>query len=499
MRSRYLILCLTLLLTPHAQGMAEIAGGWTITANGQATSTATCELSSQSSGDPSITLGIVSTSSLFGPGSISDSKTGSQNIDISLAGFRLSAGFDGDVSSSVILTSQGTASAAAFVGATATGLSQGAPNSSHDIFGTADLYTKGYLNGAGSAIASAEGSAQYDVSKIGSPSEVWGELSGKSTMNLKGLSSSSMASTGGTENGLHADSRVTKTIRNEISASSTSRMNAYASTVNAATANVSASGSIQSGGWDPSASFTKSKYLNEIERTSAKADIEGYAESNGDLDAADLSATLSSKASRDSKLYAEGGPATYTSSWQSSTAKRTYAAADIENAAWGSVAQPAGKIAVEWGNISTIKSGAITGEASTHALSFAKFIMNTDCSLNTATTVMTGNLTMDVYAEATHLKNALAGAIVLGTGEGTMFSSSGVMLNKAHLEGGLFHYSFVNSTAPGFATATNAITSGYVLTQPGGQLVITKPISVDTTKDPNFAFAGTEAWYYQAG
>jgi len=500
MQLKYFILYLCLILVPQAQGATEITGGQTFVANGAAAGSGTSVLTS-SGGDPSITLAITSTASLFlfGPGNITNSpKTGSQNIDISLAGYELAAGFNGEVSSSVILTSQGSASASAFVGATATGLSTG--GSSHDIFGSADLVTSGYLNGAGTATASAKGSANYDVKKIGTPSEVWGEITGgESSMSLKGLSSSSMVSTGGTENGLHADSRVTETILGALSDTSTSQMSSYASTVNDSKANVSTSGFIQSGGWDPSFNYVKSKYVNENVRTSAKGGLVGYAESNGNLDAADLSSIIKSTALKDSDLFAEGGPATYTSSSQNSSSTRVYAEAKVENASWGSVAQSAGKIAVEWGDISLLKSGAITDENATNALSFAKFHMNTNCSIGGPITVMAGNLSMDTYTEASHNKTALAGALVLGTGQGTTFSNVGVMLSKAHVEGGMFHYSLVNSTAPGFATTSNILGSGFVSTDPGGKSNIIRPIKVDTTKDPGIAFSGTELSYYQAG
>ena len=152
MRYIYIVL-MTILLTGQVMGEAVVNGGWSITGNGDGSSQGANEIS-YTTGDPSATLGITSSSSVYGPGTFSRTLTGSHSLKIGLAGFNISLGYDGMVSSSVSLDSQGSASSSAYVGATAAGISTG--NGTYDIFGAADLSTEGYLNGKGTIEASAK-------------------------------------------------------------------------------------------------------------------------------------------------------------------------------------------------------------------------------------------------------------------------------------------------------------------------------------------------------
>ena len=156
------ILCCFLLIIAPAWGMIEMNNGWSVASNGQTSSSGSSAISSIS-GDPTITLSVVSSSSLDGPGNIKLVRKGAISKDIDLGGFGLSASFDGDVESEVILESAGTASAAAFVGVTASAMPTGL--GSHEIYGTADVTTEGSICGEGSATASASGKANYDVNQ----------------------------------------------------------------------------------------------------------------------------------------------------------------------------------------------------------------------------------------------------------------------------------------------------------------------------------------------
>jgi len=118
------VLCFVLITTPALGSMLEMREGWRISTDGQASSSGSSEISS-ASGDPAISLGIASSSSLYGPGSVSLVREGAIGRDIGLGGFDLSASFDGDVRSDVILESTGTAWASAFVGATAIAMPTG--------------------------------------------------------------------------------------------------------------------------------------------------------------------------------------------------------------------------------------------------------------------------------------------------------------------------------------------------------------------------------------
>jgi len=243
LKSHVLIFLGILLLSSQAMGSTvEIKGGWDISGEGQTASSGANELGCYGS-DPSITLGIASNSYVFGPGKSSETWQGSQDLAINLAGFRLEAAYDGKVESSVILTSQGSASSTAFVGASASGISTGyiptgSGGDSYDIFGSADITTEGFINGQGTASASASGSASYDSQKPGTSSEVWGKVAGSSTLAFESGSSKGMVSTSGTKNGLHSDSRVTRSIQEDISAIANGQLTSYASIVNKGNANI---------------------------------------------------------------------------------------------------------------------------------------------------------------------------------------------------------------------------------------------------------------------
>jgi len=258
-----IILCSILTIAPALAGTAEITGGWNTVGEGEQESSGTSQLTC-SGGDPSITLGISSESSVYGPGKSSKTWTGSQDITVDLSGYHLEASYDGTVESSVILTSEGTASAAAFIGASATGMATGyipsTDSESYDLFGSADIYTQGYIYGKGTADSTATGSASYDIQKLGTTSEAWGEVSGSSTMSLESDSTAGIISTGGYENGLHAESEVSTTTIEDISASATSQLTAYASVVNTGSADVEVTGSVNSGAWDPTFEGTKTRF-----------------------------------------------------------------------------------------------------------------------------------------------------------------------------------------------------------------------------------------------
>ena len=236
---RYILYALLInLLIGMAMGEAVVNGGWSITGNGDGSSQGANEVVYYA-GDPSVTLGITASSSVYGPGTFSRTLTGSQSLGIALAGFEINLGYGGTVSSAVTLNSGGSASSSANVGATATGIATG--NGTYDIFGSADLSTEGYLSGMGNVEASTDGSSNYDIKRTGTLSEVWGEASGKSSLRLQGLSPNAYASTGGSKNGLHMDSRATSSLGGATS-SSKSQITSYASVINNARANVSSSG-----------------------------------------------------------------------------------------------------------------------------------------------------------------------------------------------------------------------------------------------------------------
>jgi len=495
---RYIFIGICLfVLTGQVLGYTEITGGWDVAVNGEG-ATHGAGIVSGCGGDPSVTLAITSTSSLYGPGVISDYKCGSQSLNLPVGGYELAVEYEGEVSSSLSLFSQGSAATRAFIGATATGISTG--GDSHDIFGSADLTTDGYICGQGIGEASAKGSSSYKVVKIGTPSEVWGEASGESKLRLEGRSPDALASTGGAPNGLHTESRVTKTILGEESASSVSRIFSDASVINNARVNVSSSGTAQGGAWGPSFVDAKEKLGNEDVASSVTGELWGYSEANGNMDAADVSSVLQAIASKDdSKLYVSGGPASYAASTQSSSAARTYSETWVENAIWGSVVRTNDrKTVVEWGNLSDLGSGAHVYEPGANAISFGKILMKTDYFLQENRS--TGNMSLDTYAEASAAKVALAGTSIGPTGDGTMRSSDDVMSNEAGYEGGLDHFSFIDAGREPYPWAeTRALlTRAYVTATPSGFESLNQPFLASTLQDPYVAWSRTEGYYEQA-
>ena len=496
----------SLLLFVSSCGGVEMSGGWSITSQGLASSSGSSEISS-ASGDPAISLGIASSSSLYGPGSVSLVREGAIGRDIGLGGFDLSASFDGDVRSDVILESTGTAWASAFVGATASAMPTGA--GSYEIFGSADVSTEGSLCGRGSAASTASGKASYAASRLGTPSDVWGGVDGSSSTSLTGSSSESLASTAGKENGIHADSRVLFNRRGEVSDISTSMLSAYGSAINSATAEVNVSGQAMSGGWDPTSTAPKAKLGNENVASSASATLKGTAISPGSGDAADISAVVESTATRNSALYTglqtglyvSGGPSSYASSSQSSSSAETYAQAVIDDPLWGSAAREPGRSALEWGSVETTGSGAIARESGGYAISFAKIQMTTDLLNRSGATSSSGNITLATSTEVSGTKRAVAGATAYGNGSGDMWTDDGFMHNYASYIGDsemlINHYSYVSSEEVR-GDIINFAKNVKLSTIPGGTAALAKPFEIDTETDPMFAWSSTEGWYYQA-
>ncbi len=474
--------------------MTTVTGGWQVVADGEGTSQGESVICS-AGGDPSIYLGIVSSSSLFGPGIVSDEKSGEMDIDVPLGGYELFAGFDGDVKSSLVLDGAGTGYTTSFVEASATGLSTG--GDTYDIFGSADLGTKGYIVGEGVGEAEAQGSSSYKVTKIGVPTEVWGEVTGNSNLRLEGFSSSSLASTGGAENGLHTDSRAARDASGDEISTSTSSITSYGSVINGAKANVSSWGTAQGGAWDSEFGSTKEKLANENVASSVTGKVWGYAESNGYLDSADVSAILECTTSKGSDLYVSGGPAGYAASTQNSTAERTYAETWVEDATWGSVARDGkGATAVHWGHLSDLGSGAHTYGPDASAISFGKIFMTTDYRANGTRNESMGYLTLETYAEATKGKVAFAGTLIGHDGDGTIRSEDGQMLNNIEFVGvgNLYHFSYIEAAVP-HAETHNMIGAGSVSTWPQATESVAQPYNLSTLLDPNYAWSRTEVYY----
>lgn len=507
MSKALILICLVLLLFLPASARIEMSGGWAISSEGQASSSGQSYASSVS-GDPSITLGIVSASNVYGPDAdINLLREGSISDSLSLGGFGLSASFDGDVQSQVILTSAGTASAASFVGVTATGLPTGF--GSYEIFGTADINTEGFLHGEGSATASASGSSSYGVTREGTASEVWGQAQGSSSTSLVGSSPDSYASTGGKKNGIHAESSVLYNRRGEVSDSSVDTVSAYASALNSARATATVSGEAQSGGWDPSTTGTKIRKVNEITTATASGTLTAEASAPGFRDVADVSAIVEAVATRNTVqyaglqkgLYVSGGPSTYASSVLSSSADEANAQAKIKDALWGSLARQTGSTALEWGKIDAVECGAISRESGAFASSFAKILMSSDLMVIGAVTSSAGNMTIATSTEVSQDKKALAGAIVYGLGQGDTWTDDGYMQNSAGYIGDtselVHHYSFTSSEEAKGEIITFA-KNAWVSTEPGGKAIIGKPYGIDNTVNPMYAWSSTEGWYYQA-
>ncbi len=500
---------------------AEAWGGWDISGEGQTSDSGISQMVCSAS-DPSITLGIASNSYVFGPGTSSSVWDGSQNLVINRAGFRLQAGYDGKVDSSVILTSQGSASSAAFVGASASGIATGnvpiaIGGNSYDIFGWADITTEGFINGKGTASSFATGSASFDVQKPGTSSEAWGSVTGSSNMALESGSINGIISTSGGKNGLHAESRVTRNLRGDISASSQGELTSYASIVNKGNAFVTTIGEAKGGSWDPTFVGTKVKTDgasgNENVAFSAKGNLgtlDQRVETKADNDAASVSSILQSSASKalsasgNLELSASGGPATYAAASQESSSTQTFAQTWVRDALWGSIAKSKdNQMALEWGQVESVGSGAICHDPSS-ALSFAKIDMTTDYTSINGLSSATGNMTISTFGQAAQNTTALGGAIINGAGKGDISASDSQMTNGAGYSGGMDHISFVDagrissSGARGFAMTRNIADYIYASTNPLGFPGAIKPFQTNSAVDPIFAWSSSDAFYTQS-
>jgi len=478
------------LLGGYASGTTEITGGWSASGDSIGEASGESYLSS-SGGDPSITMAISSMSSVYGAGSFKDSRTGSQSISVPIGTFTLSARYSGTVSTSTSLTTPGSASTSAYVGATATGITTG--NSSYDIFGSADLLTSGYMSGRGSGLATASGSSSYNVSRLGTQSEVWGQVAGQSITSLQGLSAGSLVSTSGQNNGLHTESRTRNTINGGVDSRSNSQITSYASALNNAKSNVSASGTAQSGVWDVTFSGTKSWLGNENVASSTTGNLKGYVESNGDNDAADSDSILQANASRSLTYMAvSGGPGTYASGYKTSSARRTYADSWVNNATWGSVVRFGGsRTAIEWGSIATMGSGAQSYQSGAGATSFGKVLMGIDYTIASSKSTSTGTMTVDTFADATKNMSAISGSVIGPVGQSTAISTDVAMTNElSFILGDRNHYSFVDASRP-FAETHANLDLARVSTNPRGNESLTQPFVVSTIVDPNVAWSRT--------
>ena len=506
-------LCILLIITQASAGTSEIIGGWNIAGEGQQKNSGTSHLG-YSGGDPSITIGISSESSLFGPGDSSRTWEGSQNIAIDISGYHLEASYDGKVDSNVILTSQGTASAAAFIGASSSGMATGyipSTNSeSYDLFGWADISTDGFIYGQGTADSTATGSASYDVQKLGTTPEVWGQASGSSSMSLESGSSAGIISTGGTTNGLHAESRVTKTATGDISASASSQLTSYASVMNKGNADVQVTGSANGGAWDPTFSGTKVRMTESGGNENVATQVRGTlgtldqkVETLEDNDAADVSSILQSTASKyltasgELTLKASGGPATYAAASQSSSSTETHALTWVKDALWGSLARSKdSQLALEWGKVDSVGAGAICNEPS-NALSFAKILMTADYTSADRVARATGNMTISTYAQATNGTKAIGGAAISGTGQGDILSSDNLMTNNAGYTGGMSHISFVDASKS-YAKTSNVADRIFAGADPHGSFGVSKPFQTNTTTAQNLAWSSSIGYYDQS-
>jgi hypothetical protein len=488
---KYIIVCI--LIVGQTHGLIEATDGWNVAGEGQGSSQGYSNIGG-SGGDPSITLGITSSSSVYGFGFFSDHKTGNQDMTLNLGGYNLTAGYSGDVQTSVALYSPGSAAATALIVASSTGLSTG--GGSYDLFGAADIQTDGYISGQGSANSVAEGSAQFGASKTETPSEIWGQLNGESSLNLLGSYYSSLAGTGGQENGLHTEARSTQNIDGSQTASSMSWINSYVSTINNAKADATSSGTAMSGAWDPSFISSKVKLNNENVAATAIGALSSYAESNDLNDAADASSIVKASASKGETLEAQGGPANYVASTQSSNAPRTYSSADIIAANWGSVARTSDfrKTTAEWGVLDQLSSEARMNSAG-YAVSFGKILQKAIYTQGTPAKAI-GNLTLDTYAEASKNKIAFASTEMIPNGEGTIISDDINMSNKIKFSGYLNHSSMVDSQNSHVLTS-NRLGSIFVSSAPAGSENFRQPFMVNTTVDPNVAWSQSLAGYVQ--
>lgn len=487
-----------LLITCTALGATVVTGGWSVEGDGSGSTQAESIVCGS---DPAITLGIRSSSSTFGPGSFSFERTGSHSVEVPLGGYVLAVGFNGTVSSTISTSGFGTGYTSSFIGATATGISTGHTingSDSYDIFGSADVQTEGYLYGVGTGTADADGFSHYSVVKIGTPAEVWGQVAGESGLRLEGRSYDSFSTTGNTPNGLHAESRVRRTILEEESSSSSSRITSYASVANDAAADVFAKGTAESGGWSSDSIGAKVRGANENVASSARGEISGRAESSGYGDAASISAIVQSSATRDPRLYVSGGPATYAASSQSSSTPVTSAEISVKNSTWSSEAlAEANKTAFEAGNLTDLRSEVWVKQPGASAISFGKVLMYADYQEYEGRSIITSNFSLDTYSEATKNTSAFASTNLGPYGNGSIRSGDGTISGEAGFVGNLTHLSIVNASEQ-YARAANIVDMVYVNTNPLGFEVIRQPARADTISDPNAAWARTEGAYFLA-
>lgn len=498
--SLLILLILSFLSANVASGAISITGGLSVSGEGSG-STEGLSVVSNCGTDPSIQMGITSTSSVFGKGSQSYERNGSLSISLPLGGYVLSVGFDGDVNSSLVLDSPGTGSVSSYVGATSTAISTGhskAGNDSYDLFGSADIKTSGYLYGMGSGTATAIGSSSYGVTKIGTPAEIVGQVSGVSSLGLIGNSSESFANTGGMDNGLHAESRFTKNITEHMTSSSYSSISAYASVANDASADVFVSGNGSSGAWSADSTVAKAAGVNENVASNVSAEIFGLVNSNGRYDAADISAIVQSRATRDPRLYVSGGPACYAAVTQASDSSETSAYVLVKNSTWNSVSRTENnQSAMISGDLTNLTSDVWVNESGASAIAFGKILMYADYQTVGDKAYITGNFTLDTYSEATKNLSAFASNSLGVNGNGTMSSSDSSIHGTAGFKGPLSHYSLYNSTSG--AKAANKVTEAFVITNPIGYETISQPIKADTRSDPVVAWARTDGAYILAG
>ncbi len=493
----YVSICL-MIVSGFASGATEITGGWNAVGGGAGSSQGDSYVSTCGS-DPSITLGITSTSSVFGLGSFSDQRNGSMSVSLPLGGYVLRTGFDGSVNSSISLSSGGVGSVTSYLGATATGMSTGhtlAGNDSYDLFGSADIKTEGYLVGKGTANAIANGSSSYGVTKSGTTAEIWGQTKGRSSLELVGLSSSSYASTGGMSNGIHTESRSTQTILDEKKSSSISRISSYLSVVNSGHAKAISTGVAESGSWNSDISDSKIKGQNENAASYAAGEISGYVEANGEGDAADISSVIQSSSSRDPRLYVSGGPAAYAAVTQNSSSSRTYAEVSAKNSTWSSSARgAASQKALENGTLDDLTSVARVNQNDSNAITFGKILLYADYQTWSTIKAATGNFSLDVYAEASKNKSYLASTTmgILGTGNMTSGDTSfsgegGFMLAK-----NMTHYAILDSSST--IKASNKVGRAFINTNPLAYETITQSAKAESLADPIRAWGRTDGAY----
>lgn len=506
----YIILLSCVLLINLGCGLTEINGGWGTSVVGAGCSQGGSAISGHGGADPSVTLGLTSTSSVNGIGSDVDlGKTGKDSITLPIGGYKLFVGYEGSVDSGISMTSLGSGALTSTIIATATAIYTGSTSpgqTSYDLLGSADINTGGYIKGKGQGAASASGEAAYDVQKLGTSSEAYGSVIGGSELKFDTRSANALLNTGGSANGLHSESRVTKTITGEIKTSGVSQIISYASAVNNARANVTSFGNAAAGAWDPSFVGTRAFQANEDVATSVTGELTGYVEANGDNDAAAVSSILQATGSKDISstgpiLAVSGGPATYASSTQSSSAKRTWAETWVKGSTWGSIVRTnKSQTVVEWGHLVEDGSGSQIFESGANATSFGKILLGTIYIGQGGSFTATGNMNLDTYADGTKGKNDVAGTIIDQAGDGTIRATDDKMFNEAGFTGGLNHFSLANpGNKPLPLAQTRAIlTRAFVSTTPGGKENLSQPFFVSTQNDPIFAWSRTEGSYSQS-